>query len=60
MACCPSSSVIAAGTKSGHAYFIEATTVENPKILSSILLHKGSLFHLWLVFSCKGEVMLSS
>ena len=47
MACSSSSSVIVIGTKSGHAYFLESTVVENLRILSCVLLHKGPVLHLW-------------
>lgn len=46
MACCPASSTIIIGTGSGHVYFVEATAVENPRILSCVLLHKEPVLHL--------------
>ncbi|CAB3997164.1 cilia- and flagella-associated 43-like [Paramuricea clavata] len=58
MACSPSSSIIVIGTTSGYVYFVETTTVENPRILSCILLHKGPVFH--LCFDKFGQVLITA
>ena len=47
MACCPSSNIIVCGTTAGFVYFIEATTVEQPRIISCFMIHKGPVLHLW-------------
>ena len=58
MACSPSSSLVVIGTTSGHVYFIETATIDNPRILSCLLLHKGPV--LYLCFDKFGQVLITA
>ncbi|XP_075791642.1 cilia- and flagella-associated protein 43 isoform X2 [Pelodiscus sinensis] len=46
MVCCPSSCSVAVGTKTGHVYFIDVTTVETPRVVHRVLLSNLPVHHL--------------
>ncbi|XP_054687133.1 cilia- and flagella-associated protein 43 isoform X1 [Grus americana] len=46
MACCPSSSSVAIGTKRGQVYFLDVTEVEAPRVIHRIFLSKFPLLSL--------------
>ena len=46
MQCCPSSSVVAVGSLTGHIFFVEMTNVEKPRLIYRSHLHNGPVLQL--------------
>ncbi|NWX82783.1 CFA43 protein, partial [Nothoprocta pentlandii] len=57
MACCPSSSCVAVGTKKGEIYFIDITEVETPRLVHRIFLSKFPV--LSLDYDQTGQFLIS-
>lgn len=54
MQCCPSSSVVAVGSLTGHISFVEMTNVEKPRLIYRSHLHNGPV--LQLSFDWSGQL----
>ncbi|XP_031564143.1 cilia- and flagella-associated protein 43-like [Actinia tenebrosa] len=57
IACCPSSSTVAVGTASGSVYFIELTSVSQPRIIFCSYLHQGPV--LQLKYDMEGQIFVT-